>query len=257
MTTEPLRLQVFISRSGYCSRRKALELVLAGKVSVNGKPESEPSLKVSESDEVTVNGERLGTNPFVYYLVNKPPGYVTTRMDRFAEKTVMDLLPEYLRQLFPVGRLDKDSTGLILLTNDGPLAHQLLHPKFHVDKRYEVCVAGKMEASARQELERGVMIEGGKTQPAVVRNFLVGPEISRFDIIIREGRKRQIRLMLKTLGYTVTALKRVAFGPLSLGTLKSGQYRQLTPDEVRDLKKTISGESPNSPATGRQAPRTL
>jgi 23S rRNA pseudouridine2605 synthase len=232
-----IRLQVFLSHNGIASRRGAMDLVQSGRVSVNGQVVNEPSTPVDPSkDKITFDGKLVEAKQFSYILLNKPEGYVTTKEDAHAEKTVMDLLPKAFSHLVPVGRLDRDSEGLLLLTNDGDLAYRLTHPKFDVDKTYMVWIGGKLVDEKKRRLEQGIMIEGVKTAPCKVHDVKDHVEQSEFLMTIHEGRKRQVRLMLKAVGCSVRYLKRVAQGPLKLNDLPTGKWRELTPDEITQLK---------------------
>lgn len=232
-----MRLQVFLSRNGVCSRRKAFDLVLGGRVSVNGQQVVEPSTSVDpDKDKIRVDDKLVGVKAYTYILLNKPRGCVTTRQDRFAEKTVYDLLPVEFRHLVPVGRLDKDTEGLLLLTNDGDLAYRLTHPRFDIDKTYRVRITGTLEAKDRQALEKGIMIDGRRTAPARIQDVRRTAGGTEFTITIHEGRKRQVRLMAASLGEKVTFLQRVVQGPLRLGDLKSGGWRELRGEEISLLK---------------------
>lgn len=231
------RLNVFLAHQGVCSRRKAMELIQKGRVVVNGRVQSEPSIPVNpEKDHVTVDGKVVKKKIYEYILLNKPDGYVTTREDRFAQKTVIDLLPSELRHLNPVGRLDKNTEGLLLMTNDGDLANQLTHPRFAVDKTYLVRIQKKLADAEKKELETGIIIEGEKTAPAKIESVKVLKSGCEFLMTIHEGRKRQIRLMLAKVGHYVTYLKRIQQGPLLLGDLPTGKLRPLTLDEIQSLK---------------------
>jgi pseudouridine synthase len=232
-----IRLQVFLSHNGVASRRGAMELVQAGRVTVNGKVVLEPSTPVDASkDKITFDGKLVEARQFSYILLNKPPGYVTTKEDAHAEKTVMDLLPAQFKHLVPVGRLDKETQGLLLLTNDGDLAHQLTHPRFDVGKTYRVMIGGKLIAEKKRRIEAGVTIEGYKTAPCTISGLKENGDLSEFLVTLHEGRKRQIRLMMKSVGCNVTYLQRVTQGPLKLGDLPVGKWRELTPDELKQLK---------------------
>jgi pseudouridine synthase len=232
-----IRLQVFLSHNGIASRRAAMELVQKGRVTVNGKVVSEPSTPVDPArDKITFDGKLVEAKQFSYILLNKPAGYVTTKEDAHAEKTVMDLLPRNLQHLVPVGRLDLDSEGLLLLTNDGDLAHRLTHPKFGVDKTYLVWIGGKLLAEKKRRVEQGVLVEGVKTAPCKISDLKETEEQSEFLLTIHEGRKRQIRLMMKAVGCAVRYLKRVAQGPLKINDLPTGKWRELLPDEIKQLK---------------------
>ncbi|MBI5149976.1 MAG: rRNA pseudouridine synthase [Candidatus Omnitrophica bacterium] len=237
-----MRLQVFLSRNGVCSRRKALGLVTGGRVSVNGRPVVEPSTPVDPAkDKICVDGKAVAAKAYTYILFNKPQGCVTTREDRFAEKTVFDLLPAEFRHLVPVGRLDKDTEGLLLLTNDGDLTHRLTHPSFGVDKTYRVKMTGTLEAKDREALEKGVVIEGRRTAPARVQDVRRSGGGTELTITIHEGRKRQVRLMAAAVGRKVIYLQRVAQGPLRLGGLQAGRWRELTGNEIQGLRKIPAG----------------
>lgn len=237
MENHSIRLQVFLSRNGVCSRRKAFDLVMAGRVSVNGRPVAEPSTPVDpRKDKICVDQREVQTKAYRYILFNKPGGCVTTREDRFAEKTVFDLLPTEFRHLVPVGRLDKDTEGLLLLTNDGDLTHQLTHPRFDIDKMYRVKMTGTLDTKDREALEKGVVIEGRRTAPARIQNVRRAGNETEFTITIHEGRKRQIRLMVAHIGKKVIFLQRIAQGPLRLGDLKVGRWRELNNEEIISLQ---------------------
>lgn len=234
------RLNVYLAHQGVCSRRKAMDAIQQGFVSVNGKVVREPSTPVNlQKDRVVFDGKIVQKKSYEYIMLNKPCGYVTTREDRFAQKTVVDLLPTGLRHLNPVGRLDKNTEGLLLMTNDGELANRLTHPSFDVDKTYLVQIQKELSQEEQKKLEAGVMIESRKTAPAKIRALKVLKNGCEFLITIHEGRKRQIRLMLAEIGHYVTFLKRIQQGPLSLGDLATGKYRNLTEKEIQNLKIRI------------------
>ncbi len=231
-----IRLQVFLSRSGASSRRKALAVIFAGRVSVNGRVITEPSFIVHpESDRVLLDGRLLESGEKAYLLFHKPKGVVTTKRDRFAAKTVLDFFPEDLKHLNPVGRLDKETTGLLLLTNDGDLAHRLTHPSFDVEKVYRVRLDRALGPADKKKLEKGVVLDGKSTLPCRIG----GRGAADIQVTIHEGRKRQIRRMFALLGYAVEELKRVRHGPLVLGDLKPGSWRRLTPHEIQILKTAL------------------
>jgi len=236
-----LRLQVYISQAGVASRRQAMALIQEGHVSVNGQPVREPSVRVSGKDDVRVDGKRVVAREFQYIMMHKPAGYVTTRTDPHAKKTIYDLLPPAFFQLKPVGRLDKDTEGLLLLTNDGKTIQKLTHPRYNVNKIYIIRITGILKPEDRNRLERGLFIEGRKTAPARVENVHTKGLETQLSLTIHEGRKRQIRNMMAHLGYKVLALKRVRQGPVKLGGLPKGAFRLLTDQEVRALK-TGQGE---------------
>jgi len=231
-----MRLQVFLSRNGVCSRREAMTLVKSGLVTVNRTVETEPSCPVDPAkDRVCYKGKVVGVKGYDYVMLHKPSGYVTTKSDRFAKKTMADLLPEQFRHLNPVGRLDKETEGLLLLTNDGGLLHVLTHPKFDVGKRYFVRVKGHMEEAGKTALESGVILDGKKTSPAKVSRVKHGKKATDFEIVIHEGWNRQIRRMCEAVGFPVRYLKRIQHGPIKLGDLQKGKWRRLTKKEIELL----------------------
>ena len=205
---------------------------------MNEKIVKESSHQIDSSrDRIVVDGKRVEEKSYQYILLNKPKGFVTTTLDRHAEKTVLDLLPKEFQHLNPVGRLDKDTEGLLLLTNDGDVAYRLTHPKFNVDKIYVVKIDSQLSAQQKSLLEKGVLLEGHRTSPAKIRNFKNIQGKSEFEITIHEGRKRQIRLMLNAVGHEVVYLQRIAQGPLRLGDLKVGCWRILEGSEIISLKR--------------------
>jgi len=228
-----MRLQVFLSHNGVCSRRDAMDIIQAGRVKINGRQVQEPSTAVDGSEEITVDGQKVGAKEYAYVMLNKPAGYTTTKDDAHAEATVMDLLPSAMRHLAPVGRLDRDSEGLLLLTNDGPLAFRLTHPKFHADKVYLVRVKGEITPAKKSKLESGVVIEGNKTAPCRIMEVKYNGTETEFKITLNEGRKRQIRMMARSIGHHVTYLCRLSMGKLQLGNLPKGQWRLLTQEEIK------------------------
>ncbi len=235
-----MRLQVFLSHNGVCSRRQAMTIIQQGRVTVNGRMQKEPSTEVTGEEDIAVDGKKIGVKNNTYLMLHKPVGYTTTKDDPFADKTVLDLLPKDLHFLSPVGRLDRDSEGLLLLTNDGELAYKLTHPKFHLDKTYVVKVKGKLTKENQKELRQGVIIEDQKTAPCLIKEVRYNVADTDFQMIIHEGRKRQIRLMLRSVGHQVVSLKRIKIGPLNLGDLKVGQWRHLTKEECRDARSCVS-----------------
>ena len=238
MTQKAQRLQVFLSHNGVCSRRQAMDIIKAGRVAVNGQEEREPSRPIDPSkDKVSVDGKDILFQNYQYILLNKPKGYVCTKAEFKGERSILELLPAELRYLSPVGRLDKDTEGLLLLTNDGDLAFRLTHPKFNVDKTYVVRVTGKLKEEDKVKLERGIVVEDRKTAPAKIESVKFLTNQSEFLMTIHEGRKRQIRIMLGTLKYPVVYLKRISQGPLVLGDLAPGTWRVLTLDEINGFKK--------------------
>lgn len=223
-----IRLQVFLSRNGVCSRRRAMDVVQDGRVKVNGAVITEPSTPVDpKKDFIVVDGKRIEEKAYVYILLNKPAGYVTTKNDRFAEKTVFDLLPQQYQYLSPVGRLDKDTEGLLILTNDGDFAYKLTHPKFNVEKLYYLRVEGRLSIEKISKLEKGIYIDARRTAASKIRKLRETNNSTELTMVIHEGRKRQIRRMFERMGHDVVYLKRVVQGPFSLGELKIGEWRMI------------------------------
>lgn len=230
-----MRLAKYLSRAGVASRRASERLIAAGRVTVNGATVDDPARAVGGEDRVALDGEPVGPGPEerVVYAVNKPAGVVSTASDTHGRPTVVGLLDAGGRRLYPVGRLDADSTGLILLTDDGDLANRLTHPRFEVPKRYRVQVAGGTPAEpALAALRAGPELEDGPTAPARVE--VAGDGI--LEITIHEGRKRQVRRMCEAVGHPVQELCRVAFGPLELGGLEPGASRRLDGEELARLR---------------------
>ena len=217
------RLQKIIANRGYCSRRKAEELIQNGKVKVNGEVITTLGVKVSEKDEIMIDGNVLANEQKEYYLLYKPRGIITSTKDEKNRKTVTDLIPTKAR-IYPVGRLDYDTSGILLLTNDGELTNALIHPKNEIDKVYVAKV-------------KGFIIEGKKTSKAKskLKKYDKKTNTSIVELVIHEGRNHQVKKMFEVLGYDVLKLKREQFGFLNLSGLKSGEYRRLTPKEVKVL----------------------
>lgn len=234
------RLQKVIASTGYCSRRKAEELIKSGKVLVNGNRVIELGTKVGSSDVVTINGVMLKKEEKEYVILNKPRGVVTTTNDELDRKTVLDLI-ETDKRLYPVGRLDYDTTGILLLTNDGELANLLMHPKNKIDKVYIAKIRGFLSKEDQIKLSKGVVIDGKKTALAKIRlkKFDKKTNTSIVEITIHEGRNHQVKNMFLTIGYDVLKLKRERISFLELGNLKSGEYRYLNAKEVKKLYNEI------------------
>lgn len=231
------RLQKVIASAGVASRRKAEQLIQEGKVSVNGKIVTEMGIKVSSEDEIKVNGKPLQKEEKVYYLLNKPKGYICAVSDDKDRKTVIDCFPDVKERIFPVGRLDYDTTGLLILTNDGEFANKMMHPRYHLPKTYEVSVDGVLTDQMLTMLQNGIELEDGKTLPAEVYLLkrLEGKKKTVIQITIFEGRNRQVRRMMEYFHCEVTRLARIQYGFLDLGHLRQGQYRKLRSFEVRKL----------------------
>ncbi len=233
------RLQKLLARAGLGSRRSCEEIIRGGRVTVNGSTVRELGAKASPTDDIRVDGRRIKLpDEHTYLVLNKPPGYVTTRDDPQGRPTVMDLIPAALRdRVYPVGRLDQDSTGLLLLTDDGDLTQRLLHPKHHIPKEYLADVEGVPSETKLRRLRSGIELEDGKTQPAEVMAVAQGGGESRLRIIISEGRNRQVRRMCEKIGHPVRRLKRVAVGPIRLGELSLGEMRRLSRGQLQALRE--------------------
>jgi 23S rRNA pseudouridine2605 synthase len=227
-----VRLAKFLASAGVASRRAAEELIRSGRVTVGGVGITDPARDVTDADAVAVDGEAVRGEPArVVYALNKPAGVVSTASDPQGRPTVVSLVPSRLR-LYPVGRLDADSTGLILLTNDGELANRLTHPRYEVDKTYRVQVGGApVRQRALEALRRGVVLDDGPTAPARVRRIAA----DTLELTIHEGRNRQVKRMCEHVGHPVRRLERIRFGGLSLGELRPGAHRRLTAAEVAGL----------------------
>jgi len=231
------RLQKVIAQTGYCSRRKAEELIQNGKVEVNGKVIKEMGVKVNYDDDITVNGEALNLKEDkVYYVLNKPRGIITSTSDEKNRKTVVDLVDESKR-IYPVGRLDYDTTGVLLLTNDGELTNLLIHPRSNIEKLYIAKVKGIPTKEELIRLSKGVIIDGRKTSKAKVKIKRINKKLntSLLEITIHEGRNHQVKKMIESIGYEVIRLRREKFAFLDVDSLKPGEYRKLTIKEVKSL----------------------
>ncbi len=233
-----MRLNRFLARSGVASRRKSDDLILAGAVRVNGEVVAELGCTVAvDEDRVEVGGRRVCLpTGFEYILLYKPHGCLVTRHDTHGRPTVFDQIDVLRPGTVAVGRLDQDTTGVLLLTDDGDLAFRLLHPSRQVEKRYEALVAGKPDATDLLALRKGVELDDGPTSPAQVRLRGGDEHEARLEISIHEGRKRQVRRMCSAVGHPVKRLKRITFAGLGVSGLKPGQWRRLTPEEVRALR---------------------
>ena len=235
------RLQVILARFGIASRRGVVTIIESGEVTVNGSVVREKGFRVNtEKDVVTVNGAALEIKSTLekrYFILNKPKGVMTTMQDPNAERTVADFFKEISTRLFPVGRLDRDTTGLILMTNDGELAYRLTHPKFGVKKRYRAVVEGVVTKDEVKVLEKGIRLEEGLTSPCQIEIEKLESHETHLFVTLHEGKKRQIRRIFDHIGHRVTDLERLSYGPLTLGDLRWGQKRELDAREVLALQK--------------------
>jgi len=255
-----VRLAKFLAHAGVASRRAAEKLIAAGRVSVDGEIVTDPAREVGEGSRVALDSRALeGPEPRVLYAVNKPVGVVSTARDTHGRRTVVALVPARGLRLYPVGRLDVDSSGLILLTNDGELANRLTHPRYEVSKTYRARVRGPVGESALQVLRDGVQLEDGPAAPARVVRIGAdrGPGVL-LELTIHEGRKRQVRRMCEAVGHPVLALERTAFGPVRLDRLAPGAHRLLSGAEAERLRAAAGGSAVRrAPAAPRRSTSAL
>ena len=236
---EEIRLQKYLAMCNVASRRAAEEIILSGRVKVNGVKCTTLGTKVTQDDTVEVDGEVLSLEAKKYYIMlNKPVGYVTTVNDEQGRPTVMELISDISKRVYPVGRLDINTEGLLLLSNDGDFTYKVTHPRHKLDKTYHVWVTGKAEQNAIRKLEQGVYIDGRKTAPATVDVLDYTKGSALLSITIHEGRNRQVRKMCASVGFKVVSLTRVSEGGLSLGNLPLGRWRHLTENEVKRILKS-------------------
>lgn len=232
------RLQKVIAQTGYCSRRKAEELISTGRVQVNGKIISEMGTKVNYDDDITIDGNGINAKEDkVYYLLNKPRGIITSTNDEKNRKTVVDLIKNNNKRIYPVGRLDYDTTGVLLLTNDGELTNMLIHPRNNIEKLYIAKIKGIPTKIELQKLANGVIIDGHKTSKAKVKLKKLDKRnnTSVIELVIHEGKNHQVKKMFESIGYEVLKLRRERFAFLDVNDLKSGDYRELSIKEVKCL----------------------
>lgn len=234
------RLNKYIASSGMCSRRKADELIESGVVMVNGKKVTELGFSVKPKDKVFVNGKLIHPIKHEYYRFYKPAGYITTADDEKGRKTIYDLLPENLHKLKPVGRLDKDSTGLIILTNDGDLINELTHPSVKVPKLYRVAINGKITQNDINTMYKGIEIEPGKMAYAQVEVLEFDNTSTVMEVLLHQGLNRQIRKMFEYLGFEVVSLKRIQHATLTLDGLKRGEFKPIKPGQIKDLRNFLN-----------------
>lgn len=237
-----MRLQKFISRCGYASRRKAEELILEGKVTINGDIITELGTKVKEGDFVKVSGKTLKLEESnIYILLNKPVGYITSSKDQFERETVLDLVKGVKERIYPVGRLDYDTSGLLILTNDGDFTLKMTHPKNEVEKTYLAKVKGIPSTEKLELLRNGIRIENYVTAKAKIERVKIYDHNSLIKITIHEGKNRQVRKMFDKIGHSVRGLQRVQIGNLKIGELKEGKWRYISPEEIKELMKKRKG----------------
>jgi len=230
------RLQKVMAHAGVASRRKCEEIISQGRVKVNGEVVTELGTKVSPDDLIEVDGQVIFQEKKVYLILNKPVGYITTVDDPRGRKTVLDLIKGVPQRIYPVGRLDYDTSGLLILTNDGDLTYALTHPSHMIDKTYRVEVQGHPSPRELARLEKGVLLDDGITAPARIENLQKRRDTTVFEITIYEGRNRQVRRMCEFIGYPVENLKRIKFAFIELKGLAEGKFRFLNKEEVNELR---------------------
>ena len=236
MANQPIRLQKYLADNGVASRRKSEELIAEGKVRVNGKPASVGDKIDPKHDTVTVSGKKIvAQKKRLYLMLNKPRGFITTMEDEMDRKCVAQLIKDVPERVYPVGRLDRESEGMLLMTNDGAFANAMTHPSKHVAKTYRVTVRPGVTQEQLTAITQGIIIDDRKTAPAEVRVITREENRVVLEVILYEGRNRQIRKMCDALGLEVARLRRTAIGSVKLGMLKQGDWRELTEDEVRKL----------------------
>ena len=239
MRNEKIRLNKYIALTGFCSRRKADEYISSGKVRVNGIVITELGCQISTKDRVMIGNQPIKPETLTYIRYYKPAGYITTMEDEKGRKTIYDILPEEVQNLKPVGRLDKDSTGLLVLTNDGNFINELSHPAVKVPKTYRVCAKGKLTLNDLTLMEKGIEIEKGQIAYAYAQIIDLEDKNTVLEIVLYQGLNRQIRKMLDILGHPVISLKRTAIGPIDLSGLKKGEFKYIKPKQLQEIKNYL------------------
>lgn len=251
---EKIRLQKILADNGIASRRKSEEIIDSGRVTVNGVRAKVGDKADPGRDKILIDGEPLlsGKERNIYIMLHKPRGFVTTMNDEMGRKCVAQLVEDVEARVFPVGRLDRDSEGLLLFTNDGDFANMMMHPSMHVSKTYRVTVREKVSEDQLTALASGIMIDGRKTLPADIKVLSQEPDRTVMQIVLREGRNRQIRKMCEESGLTVIRLKRTSFGTVKLGMLQPGKWRELNKEEVASLKRLAQKASRSNQNSARR-----
>lgn len=251
---EQERLQKVLANRGVTSRREAEQLIRAGRVTVNGSAVTELGTRVDpDTAKIAVDGVPVTQQAPRYIVLNKPSGYITTMSDERGRRTVAELV-DVPERVVPVGRLDRPTEGLLLFTNDGELAHKVMHPRYEIDKEYEVLVDGFPPPEVLNELRRGIAIDGARAVPNMVRPLRQTEDGTLFRVVIHEGRNRVVRRMFERVNYPVLKLVRTRIGPLQLGALSRGAWRDLTPGELEQLQETLQAREPEPPRQ-RERPR--
>lgn len=236
-----IRLQKFLAEAGVASRRKSEELISQGRIEVNGKVVTTPGTKISGFERICVDGREIRREQKkIYILLNKPVGYISSAKDQFSRKTVMDLVGTIKERIYPVGRLDYDTSGLIILSNDGDFANKIMHPRHQMQKVYRAEIIGKLSNEDIIRIEKGMLIDDYKTAPAKIRIVSAAKDRSIVEVTIHEGKNRQVRKMFETLDHPVLRLKRIAIGSIGIGELEEGKWRYLSKNEILGLKKTAA-----------------
>ncbi|MDZ7672642.1 MAG: pseudouridine synthase [Halanaerobiales bacterium] len=234
------RLQKVMAHAGVASRRKSEEIIAAGRVKVNGETVTEMGTKVDpQNDVIEVDEKKISKEKKVYYKLYKPTNYVTTVDDPQGRNTILDLIGDINQRIYPVGRLDMDSSGLLILTNDGDLTYKITHPSHELEKEYEVVVNGKLDSNNLNNFRQGIKLQEGKTSPAKIYKINEDSKNTTYKVIIHEGMNRQIRRMFEKLGHNVVSLKRVRIGNITLGSLRLTEYKPIGKKELQDLSRLL------------------
>jgi 23S rRNA pseudouridine2605 synthase len=239
-----IRLNKYLSQAGIASRRSCDDLIMAGMIKVNGEVIDQVGVSIDEkTDRVEYQGKPVSLpDEYIYIILNKPKGIMTTARDQYERKTVLDLIP-LNKRIYPVGRLDSDTSGLLLVTNDGMMTHALIHPRYKIPKKYHVMLDKKLKPISKYTFEHGLELDGQKTAPCKLQEIRIIDNASFVEVELHEGRNRQIRRMFELLGYRVQRLERISFGPLILTGLRRGEWRYLTRREISMLKKYVAAAS--------------
>lgn len=240
-----MRLAKYLAHAGIASRRKAETLIAEGRIKVNGEPVLEQGFMIKPGDQVEFDGQYLHSEAKIYILLNKPAGYLSTVLDPQGRPTVIELLGDIAERIYPVGRLDFDTEGLLILSNDGDFNNKMIHPRYQIGKKYQAWVEGRIENHSLRQLEQGVNLDDGPTSPAKVRVLQRKSDMTLLELEIHEGRKRQVKRMCLAVGHKVINLKRSSFAFLDLQGVDSGKYRHLTMNEIEQLMSLAANVNTN------------